>query len=226
MNTTDSNSDYNSLQVNFDRELSKGLRFQAVYTYAKGYDNSGGSNRCVYDKQRCWAQDNPHTQLLVINYIYNLPFFETEKGFLGETLGGWRWSGITTVASGSPFSVGITGSHLGLTQYPDVTGSISYPKTKSEWFDTNIFKAPAMGHYGNEVLNKFYGPHYMDWDMSFSKGFRVLQRIHPRFRVDFFNIFNNVNLDNPDSTYGSPNFGQITSSMSPRIVQAGLHVNF
>lgn len=225
-NVMDSNSNYNSLQVNFDRELTNNLRFQAVYTFAKGYDDSSGSNRCIMDKQSCWAQNNPHTQLMVINYIYNLPFFAHQRGFMGEALGGWRWSGITTFASGSPFSVGITGSHLGLTQYPDLTGSISYPKTRSEWFNTKIFSTPKDGQYGTEKLNQFFGPKYMNWDMSFSKGFQIANRIHPRFQVDFFNIFNNVNLDNPHSTFGSPSFGEITSSMSPRIVQAGLHINF
>ncbi len=225
MNVTDANSVYNSLQVNFQKQMSKNWRFQAVYTLARGYDNDVANNRCNFNRRSCWQQDQIHN-LLVINYIYNLPFFENGRGFLGETLGGWRWSGITTVASGSPFSVGITGSGLGLNDYPNVTGAITYPRTTSEWLNTQIFSTPADGYYGNEKLNSFYGPGYVNWDMSFSKGFRITERIDSRLEVDFFNIFNQVNLKNPNDTFGDSTFGEITTSNPPRIIQAGLTITF
>lgn len=226
MNYNDANSAYNSLQVNFERQMARGLRFQAVYTYGRAFDNSTANNRCNLDRRSCWGQTNPHTQMLVANYIYDLPFFHNQRGFLAETFGGWRWSGITSIASGSPFSVGITGAHTGLNVYPDVTGAPTYPKTVAKWFNTDIFASPAPGHYGNEGFNEFYGPHYIDWDMNFSKGFEIAERVFPRFEIDFFNIFNNVNLEEPDRTFGDPTLGEITSSGSPRILQAGVHVRF
>ncbi|HEX7363107.1 MAG TPA: TonB-dependent receptor [Bryobacteraceae bacterium] len=228
MNATDANSDYNSLQVNFERQMSKNWRFQAVYTFARGFDNdnTGSNNRCNFNRRSCWAQEAVPNHLLVVNYIYNLPFFQNQRGFLGEILGGWRWSGITTIASGTPFTVGITGAGLGLNNYPNLTGPVTYPRTTSEWFNTQVFSTPADGYFGNEGLNSLYGPGYVNWDMSLSKEFSITERVHAQLEGDFFNIFNQVNLKNPNDTYGSSTFGEITTSNPPRIIQVGMDVNF
>ena len=45
-----------------------------------------------------------------------------------------------------------------------------------------------------------------------------------QFRMEFYNLFNNVNYGNPGSTYGVPlatSFGRITSAGSMRQVQLG-----
>jgi hypothetical protein len=228
MNTTDGNSDYNSLQVNFQKQMSKNWRFQAAYTFARGFDNANTSpdNRCNFNRRSCWHQSEIHNHLLVINYIYDIPLFAHRRDFLGQVLGGWQWSGITTFASGTPFTVDITGSKLGLNDYPDITGPITYPRTTSEWFNTQIFNTPAPGHYGNEGLDMFYGPGYVNWDMSLAKQFSFTERIQSRLEADFFNIFNQVNLKNPNRTFGSSTFGEITTSNPPRIIQVGLTVSF
>ena len=41
---------------------------------------------------------------VTIAYVYDLPFFKA-KGLAHSLLGGWQWSGITLIQSGSPFSV-------------------------------------------------------------------------------------------------------------------------
>jgi hypothetical protein len=42
-----------------------------------------------------------HPQRLVINYSWDLPFGKHE-GVVGVVLGGWTWSGVTTIQSGTP----------------------------------------------------------------------------------------------------------------------------
>jgi hypothetical protein len=45
-------------------------------------------------------------------------------------------------------------------------------------------------------------------------------------RAEFFNVFNNVNFNNPGSTVGTPSFGKITSTRDPRILQLTLKLMF
>jgi hypothetical protein len=42
-----------------------------------------------------------------------------------------------------------------------------------------------------------------------------------QFRVEMFNIFNTVNWGNPNASFGSASFGQITSAGAMRQVQLG-----
>jgi hypothetical protein len=44
-------------------------------------------------------------QTLIVNYVYNLPFFKEQHGAEGLLLGGWELSGITSMLSGTSFSV-------------------------------------------------------------------------------------------------------------------------
>jgi len=47
------------------------------------------------------------------------------------------------------------------------------------------------------------------------------------FRGEMFNAFNTAQFSNPDNSFTSPTFGQISSTaVSPRIVQFALKFNF
>ena len=42
-----------------------------------------------------------------------------------------------------------------------------------------------------------------------------------QFRAEFYNLFNNVNYGNPNTTFAAANFGRITSAGSMRQMQLG-----
>ena len=49
------------------------------------------------------------------------------------------------------------------------------------------------------------------------------------FRAEFFNIFNHANFDNPTAanlSIGSLNFGRITTTAEPRLIQFALKFHF
>jgi hypothetical protein len=50
--------------------------------------------------------------------------------------------------------------------------------------------------------------------------------IYAQFRAEVFNVFNNVNLNLPNSTQSSPAFGTISGAGAPRIVQLALRISF
>jgi len=105
-------SSYNALQINFRHTTSYGLTFQGAYTYSHMIDDAtayyalGGSTTvdANYDLSRFkGTSDLNRTQVLMLNYIYDLPFFRNSANkFAKQALGGWRLSGITAMFTGVP----------------------------------------------------------------------------------------------------------------------------
>jgi len=77
--------------------------------------------------------------------------------------------------------------------------------------------------------NSFFGPHLFNADASLSKRFRITERINAQFRAELFNVFNHVNLAQPNGTVDSPTAGQIFSIQSlaqMRKWQFGLRLDY
>jgi outer membrane receptor protein involved in Fe transport len=100
---------------------------------------------------------------------------------------------------------------------------------------------PSLGTYGSLPRNFLRGPGYINFDMAFSKTTSITERVKLEFRAEFFNLFNHVNFTNPsvtnngDGTFSggaagtninSSQFGQITSTFDPRIIQLALRLSF
>jgi len=82
------------------------------------------------------------------------------------------------------------------------------------------------GTDGTLGRNTFRGPGYAQVDLSLAKSFRVTERISSQVRLDSFNAFNRVNLNNPITDLTSNSFGKSTSATTPRAFQAGVRVMF
>jgi len=80
--------------------------------------------------------------------------------------------------------------------------------------------------YGTFGRNALRGPGAITTNLSLSKVFRLRERLEVEVRADAFNIFNNVEFSNPDTNIGDPNFGQVSGTADPRIVQVALHLKF
>lgn len=224
------NSVYNSLQVNYEKQMAHGFRFQAAYTWSKSMDDASAYNtnpQNAYDREAEWAwSDFDRPQILAFNYIYSLPFFRGKKGFQGEALGGWQLAGITTYESGTPFSIGLTGPNHGLASRADVNGAVSLMKTVPEWFNTSIYSDPAVGFFGDGGRNTIRGPAIGEWDMSLYKNFAFGERAALQLRLETFNTFNHTNFSGVSRSLGSGSFGKITSARDPRILQLGGRLTF
>ena len=101
---------------------------------------------------------------------------------------------------------------------------------------TFLLNPPGIGR------NTFRGPRYFSTDLSVSKrfnlpsGFRLNETTGLDLRVNFFNIFNNLNLNNfgfsSDSTRinngdnPNPNFGRATSGLAGRVVELQARFSF
>ena len=80
--------------------------------------------------------------------------------------------------------------------------------------------------YGTFGRNALRGPSAFNTNLSLSKIFRVREKMDLELRADAFNVFNSVQFSNPDTNIGDPNFGQISNTADPRIIQLALHLKF
>jgi hypothetical protein len=65
-----------------------------------------------------------------------------------------------------------------------------------------------------------------NWDLSAYKDFKIGENYRVQFRTEFFNAFNHANLGAPDTTFGDPTFGVISSASTAREIQFGLRFDF
>src|SRR6266540_5350054 len=100
-------SDYHSMQVSLDKRLSRGFSAGVHYTWSKFLDTasdlfnpSGGEVAVAQNSFDIKADrapstfDRPHR--LSGNFVYELPFFRDQKGFVGHALGGWQVNSFFT----------------------------------------------------------------------------------------------------------------------------------
>src|SRR5258706_2496406 len=91
-------------------------------------------------------------------------------------------------------------------------------------YDAAASALPAQFTFGTASRNILRGPKFMSTDLSLMKTVPIGGGVRFQFRMEFYNIFNNVNYGNPGSTFGVPlsaSFGRITSAGTMRQVQLG-----
>jgi Carboxypeptidase regulatory-like domain/TonB dependent receptor len=94
------------------------------------------------------------------------------------------------------------------------------------------FTLPAVGQEGNETPNGFRNPGYADTDFTVKKVTAITERVNLELRIDFFNLFNRVNLVSSgnggglDTNLQDGGFGQVTATLPPRNMLLGARINF
>jgi hypothetical protein len=215
-------SAYNSLQVNFRHAFSHGLTFQTAYTWSHAIDDSTstyfqtGVDDYHLSRWRATSGLN-RTQILVMNYVYDLPFFKNSPSALARrTLGGWQISGITSFFTGQPvdFSCGINGLSTGagtgvrcnsLGRVAINKGVYNDPQfgPTPTWVDpSNIGQVTfdqlaannQAGMFGTMGRNPLTGPGRNNWDLALMKNLQLpwFKGEHStlQFRWETFNSFN------------------------------------
>lgn len=117
--------------------------------------------------------------------------------------------------------------------YPNVS-SYSIPNSRKDWLkgvfanNANQITSPTFGTgmQGNEVFNGFRGPHFFETNASILKDTKIRESLDMQLRFEFFNLFQNTNLQNPDVNMTDGNFGRSTSQYEPRWLQLGANFKF
>ncbi len=244
MSENEANAHYNSLQLDLHGNVRKDLMLQFGYTLSRSIDpNGGGDLANVSNPYLGWRYDlGPsnfdRTHVAFVNFDYQIPFLKnSDNAVLKTMLGGWEMSGIVTMQTGLPIDITQGGDNkvnvcsipIGTcTDRPNLTGTISYPKTVKQWFSTNAFTAPAPGTWGNLTHNAVRGPGRDNWNMSMFKNFVFSESRGSRleFRADAFNAWNHTQFRNVSNSDTASDFGQVTSAFDPRVFQLGMKLVF
>jgi hypothetical protein len=173
--------------------------------------------------------------VLSANYVWSVPHY---KGWVGR-LTDWTLSGTLFYRTGLPFTVvdptdfGVLNAYnynvIGgsaptlFANYPAGTPvSCSRSAAITPCFTASMF-SPATSGFGVQRRNQFYGPNYFDTDFTAMKNFKLPISEASVFSVglQFFNLFNHANFDQPNQYLGSPTFGLITHALGPPTTMFG-----
>jgi hypothetical protein len=268
--TSGSHSTYHALQTSLTKNSARfGLGVQTSYTYSKSLDDSSavlgglfGTAGTILQTlpQNPWdpsAEKGPSTfdvtHVFSASVIQILPF--EHIGFLrplGRTvIRGWQFLNITTLTTGSPFSVysGIqqTGAGAGGTDRPDLVAMPHFSTSRTvrdDYFglganNPSFFNIPINvpggtgpndGRFGTLGRDAFRGPDFHDFDFALIKdtpfGHRGAGEFgNVEFRAEFFNLFNIVNFGLPSNIVRGSGFGIISKTAgNSRQIQFSLKV--
>lgn len=228
-NANQATSSYNALQVKVDKRFSNGLQFLSHYTWSKALTHESyyffidphvGYGPSYYNR--------PQAFVFAGNYDLPFGRSKMVGGnvshWVDRLIGGYALNGTFTWQSGLPWTpsysngsndndvIGFldrTGQafHTSVGSFNKNTLKVPFftpapyvldvPGTANNSF--GAFARPAFGTFGNIGRDSFLGPGYIDADLSISKSIPIKESLNLQFRADFFNVFNHVNLGQPDS---------------------------
>lgn len=221
---SEGNAIYNGMQVRFDRRFANSFQMTASYSWSRGIDstseiftgnNSPSSYTSVPINQGGLSLDRgvsdySRNQRLVLVYLWDIP--GPKQGILGQVLGGWTITGITTFQTGAPYTVanGFDRNNDGVSaDRPDIsnpnaplnTRAITSTTCSTGWLnpDTNGCVTPNDVHFiqGNGLPNSstvgrntLFAGGVNNFDVDILKTFKVTEGKKLEFRLETFNFFN------------------------------------
>ncbi|RPI27608.1 MAG: TonB-dependent receptor [Acidobacteria bacterium] len=246
-------SEYDALQIEMNRRFDKGLGFGVAYTYSRTYDNAHERRYRMLnplDASLDWGPSNLDTpHILVVNFIYEVPFMRQASGLPKALLGGWTVTGVAQFGSGGPFHIGTGDDFAGIgsgneTQLWVLAEDLMLPEGERKYSqgvsDTNFYfrtktasgaaiaTVPANGTFSTEHRNSAgRHPGAQSWNMAVFKAFSITESQRVEFRSEFFNLPNHPNWGGVDTNPRSPLFGRVTTKGGdPRNIQLSLRYQF
>jgi hypothetical protein len=226
-------SDYNALQMQFKRRMTRGLQAMLAYTWSKSLDTA--SDESITNLQAPSLRTDPSndrgSSSFDIRHVftgsasYEIPAFR-ENPLVRVILGGFALDAVVRFRTAAPVSI-VTGRDplgLGLTNVarPDVVpGAPLYlysdafaggKRINLAAFDgaTPLVQA-RQGSLGRGVLRGFGSQQV---DLSLRRRFRITETISVEFRADSFNLSNTPNFSSPNGVLTNTNFGRSTQILS------------
>jgi hypothetical protein len=254
----DAHSSYHALQTSLSGSMGHGgPGLQASYTWGKSIDNTSqviggtGSTGAVasgfsqnpYDthpEKGPSAFDVTNSFNLSLAQDLHLDSAQLLRPISSKVTGGWELLSISSLSSGSPFTVfsGIQQTGAG-SEGVDRPDQIAKPHlsnaraNRPDYFGqgasnaTDFFSIPInvpggtgpnQGVFGTLGRNSFRGPAYYDFDFALIKdtpfGRRPsgAERVDLQFRSEFFNLFNIVDMGLPANILNGSGFGEIAKT--------------
>lgn len=249
------NSNYNAMQVTFSRRMSRGISFHGHYVWSKTISSVGldSSNVGVEDGANLALEKGPSNHdvrnTFLTSIVWRPNYFQSNK-LAHNILDGWTISPIVKFSSGSPFTIttgtdnnadGVSGDRANqiARPYDSAIDHGNRVKSSYRWFDTASFcsysvadptacagTGPA-GSDGTSERNGYRGPGSKDVDLALLREFKIHDSLAFQLRGEATNVFNFVNLNNPNGAINlSSTTNQITGASGMRQIQIGGRLTF
>jgi hypothetical protein len=233
---------YHGLQFS-GRKTVGALQLSASYTYSHSIDDASSAGDSSFVNSYALflnrASSNfDQRHVFTMSYIYDLPFFKG-SGMTHTLLGGWQWSGITAIQTGTPFSLTNAGDGIatpgdnagvangtGTGSRPDLIGDPNARIAGSGAgelggnlfgplnFNPSAFRAPQGLTFGDEGRNILRNPRQTNFDMAIYKHFPIREAMSFEFRAEAFNVFNHTEFGYIGGDAGSAGNNSGISSFS------------
>jgi hypothetical protein len=199
------------------------------------------------DRSNCISQEIGGTFSSDRRHIFNLTVVGESPRFNNRTVravgSGWQLAGIYRATSAQWLTVTMLPADAQLTgtsnQRPNqvLADPACANQTTACWINPAAFSRPTNGTLSAMGRANVRGPNFWQFDLSLSRNFRVTESTKLQVRAEAFNLTNSFRAGVPPpslaaggdgvvKTLGSPNFGQITSALDPRIIQLAAKFTF
>ena len=215
----DARSNYNALQLQYRRPVSKGLQGLLSYTWSHSLDNS--SNDVVAglaDTVISAAKDYGSSGFDVRQSLSGALTYAIPSGKIPDPLSlftkDWSLAAVLVARTGFPFNAIVYSTSPDpegvATSRPDLVAGQSFWVSQSgapggKVMNINAFSIPSTVRQGTEGRNDIPGFGMTQLDFAVSRKFPVTKKANLNFRADAFNVFNHPNFTNPAGyiEYGS-----------------------
>lgn len=234
LRTNSGNSIYHSMQTSLEKRLSRGFSAGLHYTWSAFIDTqseifnvSSAEVAVAQDSYNRRADrgrssfDRPHR--VTGNFVYELPWFQEQKGFAGHFLGGWQLNSFFSLQSGSPFSplngsdpanaLASISSLVGNAIRPNVVTGLDISRMTVEQLvaarangDPLFRQITAAQRVGNAGRNILRSDGINNIDFGILKNTRIGENQKLQIRADFFNATNSRDFGVPEGRINSANF--------------------
>jgi hypothetical protein len=273
LTTNRSHSTYHALQSSLQGAIGRGgPQLQLSFTWSKSLDDTSstigggvggtsGATSLVWPQNPFDTANDKGPSSFDVARVFAATLMQdlhADRAPLLRRLGpkltrGWQLLGISTLASGSPFTVysGVqqTGAGSMGSDRPDQVAAPHFSTgrtAREDYFGLGAANAsyfslpiglpggtgPNQGRFGSLGRNTFRGPALRNFDFAFIKDTAfeagpARKSLNLQFRAEFFNIFNIVNFGLPSNILTGSGFGMISrTATSSRQVQFSFKIMF
>ncbi|HEY5883496.1 MAG TPA: TonB-dependent receptor [Pyrinomonadaceae bacterium] len=239
-------SRYHSVQIKYEKRLSRGIQAIASYSWSRSVDNAssdslprlrvtggglgGASGAGVVPGMEMAPSDFDVRHSLAAAITYGFP--KPRSGFLGSAIfRDWSIDGIVRARTATPVNVvvktDVFGDDLILElQRPDIIPGIPLylddPSVAGgRRLNRTAFSIPLERRQGTLGYNALRGFPFWQVDLSLRRQFDMGVKL--QFRAEVFNLLNHPNFGNPVNTLSSNQFGQSIQMLGRSLGNGGIN---
>jgi hypothetical protein len=225
LTTNTATSDYNALQVQFQRRLSHDIQAMASYTWSHSIDIASDDVSNNIPAESVAPELNRGASVFDVRHalrfalIYKTPQWQARS--FGAALRNWSLQSIINVRTAMPVDVTVARS-IGLDTVaarPDVISGVplylhDQNVAGARRFNPAAFVVPVEERQGALERNALRGFTFCQWDISIARSFYLTNSTNFQFRADAFNALNHPNFADPSGNLSSGELFGVSTAMA------------